>query len=386
MPAVAMTSRHPLAANRTLLRGADPRLGTLVVDPLLLAYSSSRDQAMSLPTVAACRNLICGTVAQLDVQRSRGGEVLPPGALLSRPDPDATWPETISETVDDLLFYGRAYWLVLAFDGQSTATLPYGFPVRARRLPPSEVSPIISDDWSAYTRIHGYTVGATRVEPAYVIAFDAGHEGVLTYGQRALAAAYALELAARRLADVEIPAGVLENLGHEISETDAAELVAGFQLARRTNGVAFLQGMKYTREALNPADLQLVDARAMAATDVCRLFNMPVQLAAASPSGNSSAQLYANLTTTLASLITNAVGPYLRAIESVLASDQVSPHGQVVAFQTGQYLRADPTAAADYATSLLDAGIIDQGEARGFLGLGPASVASPTADLTPGKV
>jgi len=352
------------------------------VDPALLGWASSRDQAMSLPTAANCRNLICGTVAQLDVQRSRAGEVLPSGALLTRPDPDATWPETIAETVDDLIWYGRAYWLVLAFDGQATAQLPRGYPVRARRLPPESVEPKLSDDYAAYSRIEHYTVGAEKVEPYYVLAFDAGHEGVLRYGSRALSAAYALEVAARRLADVELPAGVLENQGHEMSQVDAELLVAGFQEARRTSGVAFLQGVKYSRESLDPADLQLIDARALAATDICRLFNMPVQLAAASPSGNASAQLYANLTTTLAQLLTTAVGPYLRAIEAVLGSPQACPNGQTVAFNAGQWLRADPASAADYATGLLAAGIIDAAEARGFLGLGPTSA----GDLTPGKV
>jgi phage portal protein BeeE len=361
----------------------DERLGALEVDPALLAWSAGRDQAMSLPTAANCRNLICGTVAQLDVQRSRGGEILPKGALLTRPDPDATWPETLSETVDDLLWYGRAYWLVLAFDGQATAQLPHGYPVRARRLPAYSVQPQLSEDYAAYTRIESYVVGGARVDPAFILPFDAGHEGILRYGANALAAAYALEVAARRMADVELPAGVLENQGHEMSQADAEALVAGFQAARRSSGVAFLQGVKYSREALDPSDMQLVDARAMAATEICRLFSMPVQLAAASPSGNASAQLYANLTTTLAQLLTTAVGPYLRAIEAVLGSDQVCPRGQTVAFQAGQWLRADPASAADYAVGLLDAGIINTAEARGFLGLGPAPTA---ANLTPGVV
>ena len=110
---------------------------------------------------------------------------------------------------------------------------------------------------------------------------------------------------------------------------------------------------------------------------------MPVQLAAASPSGNASAQLYANLTSTLAQLLTSAVGPYLRAVEAVLSSPQCCPRGQVVAFQAGQWLRADPQSAADYATQLLADQIITPDEARAFLGLGPSTGA---ADLTPGRI
>jgi HK97 family phage portal protein len=355
--------------------------GARLGDP---AFSfGSRGLAMSIPTVAACRNLICGTVSQLDVRRTRGDVVLPAGSLLTRPDPDSTWPATVAATVDDLLFHGRAYWLVLAYDGVASERNPKGLPVRARYLPAASVDELVSDDYASYSRLEGYDVAGAKLKPEALIAFRAGHEGVLAYGATTLLAVYQLEAAARRLSSVELPAGVLKNTGHEVSPADAAEIVRNFQAARQTAGIAFLQGFEYSRESLAPADLQLIEARAIGATECARLFGVPVALVGASPTGNASAMLYANLAATQASLLTQAVAPYLRVIEATLSGPDVTAQGQSVTFNAGQWLRADPTTAADYAVKLLESGVISVDEARSYLGVGPADAA---ADLTPGAV
>lgn len=340
---------------------------------------------MSIPTVADCRNLICGTAAQLDVTRYRGTQVIERGALLSQPDPDAAWPDTIAATVDSLLFEGRAYWLVLATDGVATEQNPAGLPVRARPVPASVVEPIVNTDVGAYARIDGYRMYGTELPPQAVIAFDAGHEGVLAYGARTLVTALQLERAARRFANVRLPAGTLTNTAHEVSEAEAKKIVAGFEAAREESGIAFLQGVAYKRESLSAVDLQLVEARAQAATECARLFSVPVALVGASPTGNASALLYSNLASMQASLLTQAVGPVLRCIESVLSGPAVTPRGQRVSFNAGQWLRADPVAAADWVVKLFDAGLVSADEGRLFLGLPPASGPAP-ADLTPGSV
>src|SRR4029077_3545258 len=183
---------------RTLIGAPSTNLATVVVDPALYSLGYGRSAAMALPVIASCRNLVCGTIAQLDVQRSRAGAVVDPGTLLTRPDPDRTWAAQIEWTVDDLAFYGVAYWLVLAFDGQATDRNPRGLPVRARWVPATSVEALVSQDLAAYTRIEGYRIGGTNVEPSGVIAFDAGHDGILSYGARTLVAATELEDAARR--------------------------------------------------------------------------------------------------------------------------------------------------------------------------------------------
>jgi phage portal protein BeeE len=341
-----------------------------------IAEGISRETALTIPSVSAARNLIVGTVAQLGIYRYRGGERLEPDYLLSKPDPSTTWPATIGGTVDDLIFRGRAYWRVLERDSE-------GYARRARWTPVSDVVANTRSLGGAYSILESYTIAGVRenVPPEDVIRFDSPIPAVLDVGGRTLAAALELEAAARRLAGVELPSGVLQNEGAELSEVEARALVDSFQATRRENGIAFLQGIKYTREALSAADLQLVEARANVATDVARLFNVPVAMIGASPSGNASALLYSNLSQQLAILVATAVAPYLRAAEATL-SDAI-PRGQNVAFDVQTFLRSDPQAAADYAIALLDAGVINQTEARGLLGI-PSS--PPAGDLTPGSV
>ena len=336
----------------------------------------SRESALSIPSVLACRNLVVGAAVQMGVYRYRGGERLDPGWLLTKPDPSTTWPSTLGGTIDDLLFYGRAYWRVLDRDAE-------GFPTRARWTPLVDVTPETSSSGGAWSELRGYSVAGVDELLAVdeLVRFDSCLPGLLAVGGRTLASAIELELAARRLASVELPAGVLKNEGTELGEAEAKELVAGFQASRKENGVAFLQGITYSREALTSADLQLVEARANVATDVARLFNVPVAMIGASPSGGASALLYSNLSQQLAILVSGAVAPHLRTVEDTLAD--ATPRGQSVAFDVQTFLRSDPSAAADYAIALYGAGIVSLEEARGYLGI-PSTIAAP--DLSPGKV
>jgi phage portal protein BeeE len=343
-----------------------------------IAEGVSRETALSIPSVAACRDLIVGTAVQLGLFRYRGGERLDPGYLLTKPDPSTTMPATIGGTVDDLLFSGRAYWRVLERDAE-------GFPTRARWTPVADVTPQTKSAGGTYAVLTGYLVaGVGELAVADVIRFDSPIPGVLDTGARTLAAALELEAAARRLSAVELPAGTLTNeSGVELSDEEVEEIVGKFQAARRERGIAWLQGVSYSRESLSSSDLQMIEARANVATNVARLFSVPVAMISASPSGNASALLYSNLSQQLAIFVATAVAPHLRTVEATL-SDAL-PRGQSTAFDVQTFLRSDPQAAADYAIALLGAEVIDRAEARSLLGI-PASSPAPGGDLTPGKV
>lgn len=372
---VAPVARRPAAVGRSVIRSGT----ALEVSELAwIGEGISRETALSIPAVAACRNLVVGTVVQLALYRYKGGERLDPDYLISKPDPSTTLAATLGGTVDDLAFHGRAYWRVLERDSE-------GFPRRARWTPVRDVTPEQESSGGSYAALIGYRIAGVDavLDPSDVIRFDSPIPGILDVAGRTLAAALELEDAARRLAAVELPAGVLKNEGTELSEEEAREIVADFQASRRENGVAFLQGIAYSRENLSPADLQLVEARANAATDIARLWNVPVAMIGASPSGNASALLYSNLSQQLAVLVSSAVAPHLRTVELTLTD--AYPRGTRVAFDVQTFLRSDPQAAADYATGLLGADVIDRAEARALLGI-PSTPAPPGADLTPGSV
>jgi phage portal protein BeeE len=375
---VRLFARAESVAAPARRRAAISTSSSLAVSELAwLAEGVSREAALSIPAVLACRNLVVGAAVQMGIYRYRGQDRLDPGWLLTRPDPSTSWPATLAGTVDDLLFNGRAYWSVLERDAE-------GYPTRCRWTPFSDVTPELDSTGGSWAELRGYRVAGLRdvLGVDALIRFDSSLPAMLTIGGRTFASAIELEEAARRLASVELPAGVLKNEGTELSPDEGKEIVADFQASRRDNGIAFLQGISYSREAIMPADLQLIEARANVATDVARLFNVPVAMIGASPSGGASALLYSNLSQQLAILVSGAVAPHLRTIEDTL-SDQAMPRGQAAAFDVQTFLRSDPTAAADYAIGLYGAGLITVDEARGFLGI-PSAIASP--NLSPGKV
>jgi|SRR5262252_7880976 len=335
----------------------------------------SREGALSVPSVRACRNLIVGAVIQMSWFRYRGDQRLDPGWLLTKPDPSTTLPTTVGGTVDDLIFYGRAYWRVLERDSD-------GFARRARWTPVIDVTPQTQSTGGTYAILTGYRIAGLPdvVDPGDVIRFDSPLPGLLDTSTQTLAASLDLEQAARRLANVQLPAGTITNEGEPVSPDEAAQYVEDFQAARATKGVAFLQNMSYSREALSSDDIALVDGRAHWATEIARLFNMPVTMIGASPSGGGTALLYANLTLQQAFFVTTAVAPYLRVMEAAV-SDAL-PYGQSVAFDTASYIRSDPQASLDYVLKALEAGLVTTVEARSMLGM----PANPAVDLTPGRI
>ena len=214
------------------------------------------------------------------------------------------------------------------------------------------------------------------VAPHEVLRFDSPLGGVLYRGAQAFSQALALEAAATRLAEVELPAGTLTNVGAEVSPDEGDELIARFETARKNHTVAFLQGVEYQREQLSAEDLQLIEARANSATEIARLHNVPVSMIGASPSGGASAMLYANLGAQLTLLVSSAVQPLLVTVEQALSFDGVTPRGTSVAFDVPAFLRSDPAELRAHALELLAAGVIDRDEARQMLGIGPAELPS----------
>ncbi len=74
----------------------------------------SRHDAMSVPSVARARNLICGTVASIPLEyyKTSTGEVIAPPRWIKQLSKNQPSFVTLTWCVDSLLFYGVAYLLV----------------------------------------------------------------------------------------------------------------------------------------------------------------------------------------------------------------------------------------------------------------------------------
>ena len=76
--------------------------------------SATRDQAMAIPTIARARGIICSTLGSIPLEwiNEATGESVPAPRVINQPDPRVTGASVYAWTVEDLLFYGYAYWRI----------------------------------------------------------------------------------------------------------------------------------------------------------------------------------------------------------------------------------------------------------------------------------
>ena len=327
--------------------GFGPALEPFTVPPEA-AYWWDRSAAMSLPTISRCRDLIVSAVAALpftfwSIDRTAVPEVatqIIAPTWADRPDPDRTRQWVLAWTVDDLMFYERAYWLVTRRGADS-------FPSAFRRLEPGTVH--VGTDGTVTVDGNGTT------DPRDLVVFESPLEGLLSNGYRAISIALQLDGAADRFAANEIPAGVLEEQdgGEDMSAEDLTDLAESFTAARSVNAVAALNKyIRYREIPVNANDLQLVEGRTYQALELARLGNVPPYLVGA-PAGTG--MTYLNGQQAKADLIDFGAAPLIGCIEQTLSGPNVTPRGQAVRLDQDAWLRnpfttveapAPPTAEA----------------------------------------
>ena len=326
------------------------------------AVPPTRDEAMQVPAIARGRNVLCGTIAALPIRAYSTvggvtGEVDGP-LWLDQPDPRYTRLWLLAQTLDDLIFQGRAYWLVA---GRYATGFPAGFNyVEHRRIGWSStrgdvyrygIPPELDGSWVL-------TVDGRPVADRDVVRFDAfTGTGMLVYGAREIRAALALSDAARRFASVELPVGVLQDLGPGLTDEEIDATLSRWEQARRTRATAYLgSSFKFdSSTAFDPAKLQLIEARQQSAVECARLMNIPAQYVSA-PMGAGNIT-YQNVESMRRELIDVACGPWIGGIEQRLSLGDVTPRGTQLRFDIDAFTRSTSTDRWEsYATAF---GIVD---------------------------
>jgi hypothetical protein len=137
----------------------------------------TRNEAMSVPSVARCRNLIAGVIADLDLNlyRKSTGEELGNPVWVEQPSINQPRETTIAWTVDSLIMYGEAYWEVTEVYAED------GRPSRFEWIPNVKVT----FDTDLYgTKVQTYYVdGVARPQwgVGSIITFQGFDEGELTF-------------------------------------------------------------------------------------------------------------------------------------------------------------------------------------------------------------
>lgn len=317
------------------------------------------DQAMSIPAVRAGVLTIAGKMGAtpLVAVRVRAGnppERVPRG-FLDQPDPAATRAATMGDTITDLLFYGVAYWYVMARDS-------LGFPLQAARIHPSRVA---LDYASQTIRIDGDLVNTRDV-----VAFRAPDRGLLYHGARTLKTALMLEDAVRKFARLDVPLGLIEDEAGAMLEDEIQVFLDSWEAARRTRTTGYLPvGLKYNSPGFNAQQVELADARGFQAAEIARLLNLPASVVNA-PTGDSLT--YATTVENARTLVDVTFAPFRAAVEGRLSMGDVTPTGTSVYFDFAEFQRGDIKSVIETGAAAVAAGLMTTDEVRtDWLHLGP---------------
>ena len=344
------------------------------------------DQAMSIPAVRAAYLTIAGKIGStpLVCVRERAGN--PPERVqrtfLDQPDPVMPRAATLTATVGDLMFYGLAYWYVLARDFA-------GFPTQARRLHPSRV---VVDTMDGSIRVDGQQVWdpvkqarVDRGEPGAprcpVIIFPPTDRGLLYIGARTLKTALLLEDAIRRYARMDVPLGLITDDTGAMLEDEITTFLDSWEAARAARTTAYLPvGLHYDNPGFNAQQVELADARGFQAAEIARLLNLPASTINA-PTGDSLT--YATTVENARTLVDITFAPYRAALEGRLSMGDVTPAGSRVFLDFAEFQRGDTKTVIETGAAAVAAGLMTVDEIRtSWLHLGPMPTGGAPDDGT----
>ncbi len=303
-------------------------------------YTTGTDRSVALrnPTISRARDLICGMIGCLEITqygRQWDGEEyeyidLPPDSWFQNPDPNVTRNFIMSFCADDLMFYGRAFWVV-------TERNAAGFPSAFTWIPAADVKTFYQAGqqwWGPSSQIYFQGI---QLDTKDVVQFLSPIPALLFTGSRAINTATRLDNAAERFATMEVPAGYLKQTGGEpMSGQELADLAAAWSEARLTSSVAALnEYVEWKESNIDPSKMELVSARTYQALELSRVANIPPYLVGA-PSG--SGMTYQNAQQARQDLYLFGAKPYIDCIEQTLSLNHITPRGRYIELDVDSYL------------------------------------------------
>ena len=312
----------------------------------------NRNEAMSVPSVARCRNLIASVVADLplNLYRKSTGEELGNPIWVDQPSINQPRSVTMAWTVDSLMMYGVAYWEV-------TEVYEGGRPSRFEWVPNVKVT----FDTDLYTtRVETYYVdGVARPQwgVGSLVTFQFMDEGILERGAETIRAAIDLRKAAVIAASTPMPSGVLRNNGADLDPKEVAGLLAAWKNARQNRATAYLTStLEYQPTSFSPKDMMYDEAQQFLATEIARLCNLPAYLLSAEA---NSSMTYANVLDERKQFYSLSVAPYVNAIQDRLSMDDITARGNAVRFDVDStFLKTEPMDRLLVIEKMLSLGLI----------------------------
>jgi HK97 family phage portal protein len=297
------------------------------------SYTASREEAMSIPTIARARGIICSSIAATPIilrDRSTGVRIDPP-RVINTPDPRVPGSAIYVWTAEDILFTGFAFWRILELYADTFRIR------RVERIAPTRIGTFLNDNG---TEILYYTIDGNRIPETglgSVVVFYGNDEGLLNRAGTTIRAGAELERAATMYAREPMPTMILKSNGASLPPDRIAKLLESWGQARRNRSTAFLNA-DVTLDAVgfDPEKMQLNAARNYISTELSRAIGIPAYFTDA-PTGSS--MTYSNATLAKQNLLDFSLIPIMTSIEERLSMPDFTPSSQVARFDLDAYLR-----------------------------------------------
>jgi HK97 family phage portal protein len=326
----------------------------------------NRNEAMSVPSVARCRNLVAGVVADLplNLYRKSTGEELGNPIWVEQPSINQPRSVTMAWTVDSLMMYGVAYWEVTEVYAED------GRPSRFEWVPNVKVTFETDLYGTKVTQYYVDAVARPQWGVGSLITFQAFDEGILDRGAETIRAAIDLRKAAVLAASTPMPSGVLRNNGADLDPKEIAGLLAAWKNARQNRATAYLTStLEYQPTSFSPKDMMYDEAQQFLATEIARLCNIPAYMVSAEANNSMT---YANVLDERKQFYALSVAPYVNAIQDRLSMDDITARGNAVRFDVdSSFLKTEPMDRLLVIEKMLSLGLITLEQAMEMENLTP---------------
>jgi len=323
----------------------------------------SRHDAMSVPSVARARNLICGTVASIPLEyyKTSTGEVIAPPRWIKQLSKNQPSFVTLTWCVDSLLFYGVCYLLITERYSEDGRPANFEWVANSRVTFETDLEGII---------VTQYYVDMKPIAMNDIVTIQGFDEGVLDRGSRTIQAAIDVERALAVNSAQPQPAGYLKNNGSDLPPNEVSGLLAAWKRGAQSNSTRYLTStLEYNAVAFSPKDMMYTDAVQSLSTQVARTMNVPAYLLS---SDQNTTMTYSNVQDERKQFYALSIEPYVQAIQSRLSMDDISTSGHEVKFCVGDtFLKQDPLVEIQVLEKLLTLGLITTEQAMSMTDLTP---------------
>jgi HK97 family phage portal protein len=325
----------------------------------------TRQQALQVPAIKRCRDLICGTIASIPLEyykKSTGEHVAAP-RWVHQPSKAQPRFETLYFTLDSLLMFGVSYWVI------TETYLEDGRMANAEWVSNSRVT-FNTDSTNSYVTeyyLDGKPVPMSGLGSLITFQKD---EGILAVGGTTIKAALDAQAAASIALQTPSATGFLKNTGADLPPNEVSGLLAAWKRARQNNGTAYLTStIDYQTIGFSPKDMGYSDAIQNLATECSRLCSVDPYYVSASM---NQSMTYSNINDERKQMVAFTLQPFISAIEARLSMDDISTAGHYVKFALDDsFLRTEPMERLLVLEKMLALGLITTEQAMEMEDLSP---------------